>query len=330
MQSSALIKVVAAWLLALMVLIAGFVLTVVVLNSNVFAPEQQVKDYIKALQEGDGARALGLLNANVPQGDAAMLSGAGLIEATKGISNITVSDAQPAGPDRSKVEVSYEVDGKQKTTEFALEKSGTQWGFFNTWRFVETTLPTVDVRVVNENDVVVNGVRMNAPEGVTHFPVFYPAVYTAEFSSKFFEGEPRNVAVTSRQDSKLSINITPAPTQALTDAVSQKINAYLDECATQQVLAPSNCPFQASVERIKNGAPIKWTIDTYPTVTIEPANGGWAIKPLSGTARLTTMSIDLFTGAEVPVDQEVPFGFDATMNITDTEVSVTPVINFAR
>ncbi|NKX52154.1 hypothetical protein HER39_16580, partial [Arthrobacter deserti] len=66
MGNSTVLRTVALWLLFLMLTIAAGALAIVLVNAKVYGPQQQVRDYFQALQDGDGPKALGLLRASVP------------------------------------------------------------------------------------------------------------------------------------------------------------------------------------------------------------------------------------------------------------------------
>ena len=58
MHTTPVVKVLAAWLLGLMLVGAGFTATVSVLNARLYSPEHQVDLYLDALHDGDGGKAL--------------------------------------------------------------------------------------------------------------------------------------------------------------------------------------------------------------------------------------------------------------------------------
>ena len=69
-----MLRTVAIWLLCLMLTIAAGALAIVLVNAKVYGPQQQVRDYIEALQNGEGGKALGLLRASLTDANPAMLS----------------------------------------------------------------------------------------------------------------------------------------------------------------------------------------------------------------------------------------------------------------
>jgi len=95
------LKVAAGWLLGLVLLGAGFLTAVTLLNNRMYGPEHQVGLYLDALRDGDGGRALGLLDATVPEGaNPALLDGEALRGAVAPLQDLEVGPARDAGADR--------------------------------------------------------------------------------------------------------------------------------------------------------------------------------------------------------------------------------------
>ena len=53
-MSQALVRIAAGWLLGLMLAVAGAVVAVNLVNNTVASPQQPVREYLDALQSGDG------------------------------------------------------------------------------------------------------------------------------------------------------------------------------------------------------------------------------------------------------------------------------------
>jgi hypothetical protein len=77
-MSQALVRIAAGWLLGLMLAVAAAIVAVNLVNNTVASPQQPIREYLEALHEGDGGKALGILRAAVPPGNAAMLDGTAL------------------------------------------------------------------------------------------------------------------------------------------------------------------------------------------------------------------------------------------------------------
>lgn len=322
-----LIRIGAIWLLVLMVAALAGVATVAVVNSNYFGPQQSVRDYFAALHDGDGAKAMGLLRANVPSANAAMLDGEGLKASAAAITNLKVGDPRQGPGSHRTITASYTIDGTELSTDFELEPGPRRWAFFDSWLFVPTTLPTIEVSVVNQQQALLNQVPVNMPQGKNTFAVFFPGKYQSEFRSVFFQAAPAVRTVTSSTTRAPAVALATGPTAALTSQVDGKLHEYLDGCAAQTVLLPADCPLSNSTDNRVLSA-VKWTILDYPKVDISAYGGGWVLAPLTVKAQVEYQEQDLFSGKVSTVKTAEDFGFTAKLAVTDTSATVTPVVSY--
>ena len=110
--NSTVLRTAAAWLLCLMLAVAAAVVTIVIVNAKVYSPQHQVRAYFDALQDGDGAKALGLLRAKVPNANAALLDGAPLKQSVADISDLEVGDPVQLDGDRVEVPATTRLRGR--------------------------------------------------------------------------------------------------------------------------------------------------------------------------------------------------------------------------
>lgn len=330
-MSQALVRIAAGWLLGLMLAVAGAVVAVNLVNSTVASPQQPVREYLDALQSGDGGKALGLLRATVPPSNAAMLDGTALQTATSRFANVEIGEAEERANNQVMVPMEYTIDGSRLRTEFLLQMTGTEWIFFNTWAFVPSRLPTLDITVVNASEATVNGVPVNMPNGRNSFAVFYPGEYEATVNGQYFSAAPTRATVTARDVPVAPLNLLTQATDNLKKDVAAKVKEFLDNCAAvavkEQRLQP-DCPFYyASNNRVQDGS-IRWTVTEYPNVSIEPFDGRWVVAPLDGKAKVEALQQNLFTGAWYPLNEEVDFSFTTRLDVSGDTVKVTPVLSF--
>lgn len=310
-----------------MLVIAAAMITMGVVNSREFGPEKTVSHYLQALREGDGATALGLLQAKVPSANAAALDGPALAQSQAALADVEVADAVDAPDNRKRVTVSYTVDGAAASTDFLLAPGPRQWVFFDSWTMVPGTLPTVSASVVNANEAAINGVPANMPEGRNSFAVFYPGSYELEYRSALFAAPPVKRLVTGADQTVPAVALASGPTSELLAQVDGVVRKYLDDCTQQAVLMPTGCPMTA-VSNNRVASPITWSIAGYPAITISPFNGQWVLAPLTVKAQVAFQEQDLFTGLLQDVKQTSDFEFTAKLQINGTDVSVTPVVNY--
>lgn len=322
-----LIKIAAAWLLILMLAIAAAIVTITVVNSNSFGPARTVETYLDALRTGNGAKALGLLNGRVPSANAAVLDGPGLAKSQEGLKNVHIGEPTDAPEHQQKVTVSYTIGGQSLSTDFTLKPGPKQWMFFDSWNMVPTTLPTINVSVVNANQASINGVDVNMPNGRNSFAAFYPGSYETAYKSPLFAAPAVQRSVTGPLESVPAVALATGPTSDLLSQVGSTIHKYLDACAKQAVLLPANCPMSAATDNRVLSA-VKWSILDYPSVSITPYGGKWIMAPLTVRAQVEYQEQDLFTGTVAPVKHAEDFGFTAKLSIEGNTVDVTPVVSY--
>lgn len=307
--------------------IAAAIITIGVVNDNEFGPEKTVSHYLQALREGDGATALGLLQAKVPSANAAALDGPALAQSQAALEDVSIAEAVDAPDNQKRVTVSYTIDDAGFSTDFLLNPGPRQWAFFDTWTMAPTTLPTVSASVVNANEASINGVQANMPGGRNSFAVFYPGSYEVEFRSALFAAPAVTRHVTNADQPVPAVALASGPTSNLLSQVDGVIRTYLDDCTQQAVLMPTGCPMSA-VSNNRVASPISWSIAAYPAITISPYDGQWVLAPLTVKAQVAFQEQDLFTGLLQDVKQTSDFGFSARLQITGNDVSVTPVVNY--
>ncbi|MFZ3415848.1 hypothetical protein [Arthrobacter sp. 3Tela_A] len=323
--SSPVIKAVTIWLTALMLTIAAAVVVIWLVNAKVYGPAKQVDKYLQAIQDGDGALALGILNAQVPDANAALLDSEALRASTQGLEVLELEEVPASVGGRANVVLSYRLDGAEAQSTFELEQTGTRWMFFDEWSFRAQDLPTVRVTAPNQNEAELNGTRVLLPEGTNTFAAFYPSRVAASYTSGYFEA-PEQSSLLSGPGDAVDLTLRSQATAELVETVDARVREFLDNCAGEQNrLAPPGCPFYHLTDN-RVEPPITWEILEYPTVEISPADGHWVLAPLEGRAKVSATQTDLFSGAQSPLVEEKEFSFGARLSITDAGVSLTAVI----
>lgn len=310
-----------------MLVLAGAIVAITVVNANYFSPEKTVANYLAALKDGNGAKALGLLHAKVPAANAAALDGPALAASQNGMSNIEMVDAVDAGKGLKRVTVKYTLDETDLSTDFTLAPGPKVWLFFDQWTMTPVTLPTLNASVVNADTATINGVAANMPDGKNSFAVFYPGRYELEYRSPLFAAPAATRYVTGATAQVPAVGLATGPTSELLEQVSGVLKTFLDDCAKQAVLMPTGCPMSAATDN-RVVSPIVWTIKDYPTISITPYGGQWVLAPLNFTAAVSYKEQNLFTGLVEDVTTPNDFDFTAKLKITGTTVAVTPVVSY--
>src|SRR5690606_7262067 len=89
---------------------------------------------------------------------------------------------------------------------------------------------------------------------------------------------------------------------------------FLTQCATQEVLQPTACPFGYTVQNRISTLP-HWSITDQPTITVVPDGSQWQIPPTDAVAHLDVEVQSLFDGSVAAVSEDVPFQVNGTITI---------------
>ncbi|MDO5618626.1 hypothetical protein [Kocuria sp.] len=311
------------WLLMVLLAIAAAWVTISLVNKYMYGPETDVRSYFNHLEDGDGARALGAINAQVPDGtDATLLDGDALKQATETLEDVRISTVSQDA-DSAVVRAEYTLDGEPQSTEYHLHPADTQWGFFTVWAFDQTPLPTLTVSMPGVTSADINGTSAALPNSTQEFAALPPGVYTASYASEYVDADPQSVALTS-PDQGESVTLTPTPSQAMEDQVQQSITADLKTCTDQQTLYPSGCPFSYEFDGRVQGTPT-WKIVEAPTPKISVSAKtatGWYMSKANGVAEVSFTSVDLYDGTTEKVTERVPFTYQATIGFNDADTVI--------
>ncbi len=256
-------------------LAAGLVLLLVIaivvinsINSSQYGPEATVKNYLTAISQGKASTANKLVEPGVKDDAAALLSDDILKESKALMKNPEIDDVRTRG-NAAQVDISYSVDGTAYDGMIELSKDGKQGLFFDKWVIDKPLLASVYVYSNDGEMVSVNGTDVSF--GKKYELVAYPAAYEIGApKSDFYEAEPQTfVAATGSKATYDAVDLELTPTQALTDAVQEQVNKYLDTCVTQTVPNPENCGLRSLYYFDFSGEPtFSYKVDKYPVVTI--------------------------------------------------------------
>jgi len=97
--------------------------------------------------------------------------------------------------------------------------------------------------------------------------------------------------------------------------IAEQVHAFLEACTSQHVLKPTGCPFGYETgERVLPDT-VQWSIVQQPAVAVVPDGAYWAIAPAGGIARIRMEVQSIYDGSIIPVDQQVTFTIDGTIDI---------------
>lgn len=302
---------------------------VATMSREFYSPSAFVEHYLDLLAEGHAAEALTLPGVAV---DSAALEAAGLPatasqallrqDALAALTDVHVVSEETDG-DISRVRVEYRAGAYPGTTTFEIAREGSV-GLAPTWRFATSPLAVMDLGVSGSMTFDVNGFALDkrqvSPDGVDADPnatvpllVFSPGVYSVSVDTPI-SATPGVAVLSDSPFSNVPVEIHATATPQFLSLVQQRVEEFLTECATQEVLQPTGCPFGYVVDDRIDSTP-KWSMATQPTVDVKPDGAEWKIPPAQAVAHIEVDIQSLFDGSISHVSEDVPFIVTGTITI---------------
>jgi len=306
------------WSAAFALLVAGFAASVVALNADLYSAHGFVGRYLEALERRDSSAALALPGVGTGNDAASVL----LTDAAMGaLSDVTIVSDTAGDEGRHTVVARYEIappptkaqpdpPSTTATSEFVVVRDGTSFGLFPKWRFVASPITSISVTVLHAQDFEVNGLPVASkakPDAPATYQVFAPGFYLVDHESTYTAAKAVGAAVTAN-DEIADVTVDVQANEEFVAEVQKHVTAYLAECATQEVLMPTGCPFGQSLSNRVASAP-KWSMVADPVVTIVPGAvaGTWAVPSTPAAAHLVVDVKSLRDGTVSTFDEDVPF-----------------------
>lgn len=296
------------------------------LYQQFYGPSAFVVRYLDLLAAGRAADALRIPGVAI---DRETLAGAGIDSgaseallrraALAPLTDISVVSEAP-GDGGTTVTVSYRAGEHDGTSTFTVAQDG--WaGVTPNWRFTASPLAVVDLTVRGSDQFAVNGFELDRrqvtedadPLAPLPLLVFTPGLYAVSVDTPIAESSGSGVLA----DTPLAttpLDVQSAPTAEFVSVVQQRVEEFLTQCTTQQVLQPTACPFGLQVRNRIVSMP-EWSITTQPTVTVVPDGDQWRIPPTDAVAHVDVDIRSLFDGKVQQVSEDVPFQVNGTIAI---------------
>ncbi|HAQ59859.1 MAG TPA: hypothetical protein DCR63_05510 [Microbacterium sp.] len=311
------------------VLIAALAAGWASLYRQFWGPAAFAERYVELLATGRAADALELPGVRI---DSARLAQAGLPEgasdallrraALSALTDIRVL-AESSRTEGVEVTIGFEAGGNAGSTTFVVEQDGTI-GILPSWRFAESPLAVIELTVRGSMAFEVNGFRIDkrqiSPAGMAAAPldpvallVFSPGMYRVSVDTPIAETDGVDV-LADVPLARVPLDVQAQPTAEFVGVVQERVDSFLDDCAAQEVLQPTACPFGFVVQNRIASLP-SWSILTYPTITLVPDGAGWAVPPVEAVARIEVDIRSLFDGSVRTVQEDVTFGLDAEITV---------------
>jgi hypothetical protein len=316
-------RVLITWGVAAAVVIAGFLGTVLVLGATVYSPSGFVHGYLDTLARHDAQGALELAGAGVESGDASREL---LVPAAMGeLGDIRFVSEQRVADGSRLVTFAYLAGDAEAESTFQVRPAGALFGLFPRWDFVTSPIGVLQVTPRHDARFTANSVQVTASQdAATPYLVFTPSLTVLDHETTFLQADPIR-ALAEKPGASVTAAVDIRPNATFVKQVQTELNDYLDDCATQEVLLPTGCPFGQEISNRIISTP-QWSITDYPQVTIvpgpEPAT--WLMPRTTAAAHLTVEVRSLFDGSVSTFDEDVPFtaGYLITF-LDDDELLIT-------
>lgn len=327
-----LLRAVLLWCCVAALLVGAIVSAWSAVARDVYGAGTFVGGYLEALADDDAATALALPGVAL---SSAELAEAGLpasssdallrSEALGSLDDIRlVSDV--ASPDGAHtVTFSYRLAGQPGRTAFTVVSGERTFGLFPSWRFATSPLSVVQLTVQHTTAFRANGFELDTRRlvdgGAAAFTstlpllTFTPGSVDFDIDTSYLSAAVQT-ATTTEVASTVEAGVVASATDDFVAEVQTQINGYLDNCATQQVLQPTGCPFGVVIRDRIDDVPV-WSIAGYPVVTVVAGEDGWQMPATAGAAHLVVEVKSLFDGTVSALDQDVPFTLSAFVTIRD-------------
>ena len=328
----ALVRAVVLWLCIAALLVAAIVSAWSAVARDVYGAGSFARGYLDALADDDAATALALpgvalssaelADAGLPadSSDALLRSEAlGTVEDVRLVSDVTTASGA------HEVTFSYRLAGQPHRTAFSITSGERTFGLFPSWRFETSPLSVVQLTVAHTTGFRANGFELDTrrvaegTEGAftSTIPLltFTPGSVDFDVDTTYLAASVET-ATTTEVASVVDAEVTASATSDFVGEVQTQIDGYLDNCATQQVLQPTGCPFGMVIRDRVDDLPV-WSIAAYPVVAVQPGDTGWQMPATAGAAHLVVDVKSLFDGTVSTLDEDVPFTLSAFVTIRD-------------
>jgi hypothetical protein len=318
------IILVSALAAALVLLLVVGSVVVNVINSTQYGPEATVRTYLTAISQGKASQASKLVDPGVTENAGALLSDDVLGEAKALMKNARVGKVTTRG-NSAFAEISYSVDGTAFDDVLELSKDGKQGVFFDKWKIDKPLLSAVYVYANQGTVVSVNGKDVDF--GKDYERAAYPGAYEIGApEGDFFEAETQTfVAGTGSKATYEAVELDLLPSEGLTTAVQEALNAHLDTCATSTTDDPENCGMYTGATYDFADEPVlKYTVEKYPVVTVDDSGAYFTTEGGKVTAVATGTLYGGGTGTESYSTDE-DWALDGTIVIDGDKVTLEDI-----
>ena len=243
-------------------------------GTSTHSADRPVRAFLDDLSAGKVEDALKTAGIDHDKGDV-LLTDAAYAKAKGRVTGYRIAATRDDG-DTATVTAYLRQGGRDVSSTFTLDKTGTDWGIFPVWELEAPKLGAVDVSVRGPAGakVLVGGQGVTTSKDGTATLTALPGTYdVAVDGGKWYSADATTATVagfggTASSPVSMTTKLTAAGEQSAKDAV----NAWVDGCIASTDAAPKGCSFYAYGEdSAYTYTNQKWTLDTRPAVSV----GGW-------------------------------------------------------
>ncbi|MRG59044.1 hypothetical protein GE115_04050 [Agromyces sp. CFH 90414] len=309
------------------------------LNQTLYGASNFIERYLEAIADDDLARAAATPGVAL---DAEELAALGLpADVSTAMQRSGVATAAPedieivedvANDDGTRsVTASYRLEAAILTTTFQVRPIDPLYGVLNRWEFAVSPIAVVDVTAAHNPFFTVGtltldtrarktGEELAAFDQTAPYLVVAPAVYSFAYDDVLLTAQPVDLAV--EPSTRGAVTVDSQATPAFVERVQSQLNQFLDDCATQPTLFPTDCPFGVEIDDRVLSDP-SWSISAYPIVTLIPGEDAFEMPPTAGVAHLSVELQSLFDGDEYTLEEDRTFTISLDARIrADGSISV--------
>lgn len=322
-----------------LLLVGAFFAAFGALNQNLYGASSFVERYLQAIADDE------IMTAATTPGvalDEAELAAMGLPAdvstamlrsnvVDSGPQDITIVDDDARDDGSHLVTASYRLESRIVETSFEVQPIAPLYGVLNRWEFARSPLAVIDVTAAHNPFFMVgsltldtrarkSGEELAAFTQTAPYLAIAPAVYEFDYNSTLLTAQPEEVVV--EPSARSAVTVSSQATPAFTERVQTQVDQFLDACATQPVLQPTDCPFGMIIDDRVVGEPA-WSISAYPLVSLTPGEDAFEMAPTAGVAHLSVELQSLFDGDFYTLEEDETFTLSLDARIrSDGSISV--------
>ncbi|WP_350348411.1 hypothetical protein ABIQ69_00355 [Agromyces sp. G08B096] len=322
------------------VLVVGaFLAALGALNQSLYGAPAFVERYLHAVADdeitiaattpGVALDAAALEELGLPADVSTAMLRSGVVKA--GPEDITITDDVAHENGSHSVTANYRLEAAIVSTTFEVQPIAPLYGVLNRWEFATSPLAVVDVTAAHNPFFTVGSLTLDTRARKTGdelaaftqtapYLAIAPAVYEFDYDDTLLTAQPVDLAV--EPSTRAGVTVDAQATPAFVERVQAQLDQFLDQCATQPTLFPTDCPFGMEIDERVVEDPA-WSISAYPVVTLIPGETAFEMPPTAGVAHISVELQSLFDGDYFTLEEDQTFTVSLDARIrADGSISV--------